>query len=454
MKAIDRYAHKDNEFIAWYPPAISADHVHEIWSRRPAAFYVHIPFCTAICDYCGFAVQRDRLANRSSYLAGLHQEIDRYADSGRLMPYSFTCGHFGGGTPSVLSAAEILAIRDHLAAVADLSSCAELTVEVNPISITREKADAYVAGGVTRISIGIQSFDESVLRVIGRPHRRADVDAALRVVRDADVPDFSLDLIYGVPGQTMASLRDDLLKAVDSGATHLSCFRLEIIPFTVLKLRELTGQLPPRLDREQLDDMDMLVSEVLNNEGLCEYGAFNYARPGHESLHNRIAFMAPQQEYLGFGNGAYSYANGHIYSNDAVLENYLALLADGKDPIAYSRRVSSLEEMSRYFVLGLKFFRVPRAPFVARFGLSPEDVFPEQLGDLKKAALVLRDGDDYVLTANGRRYVNNVCKEFYVGENRGHRQQVQFVPTLTPEQILAHARRADTGAQRSSTCQK
>ncbi|MET9019958.1 radical SAM family heme chaperone HemW [Actinopolymorpha sp. NPDC004070] len=442
-----RYESKDNEFIAWYPPALEPDDGTQVWRRRRAAFYVHIPFCTAICDYCGFAVERDRNADRISYLDGLHREIDRYAEAGRLAGYEFTCGHFGGGTPSVLPAADLLRIRDHLAEVADVRRGGELTVEVNPISFDEEHAEAYLEGGVNRLSIGIQSFDEQTLRTIGRPHRRADVERSLEISRRSGYTNVSLDLIYGVPGQTERSLRDDLARALDSGATHLSCFRLEIIPFTVLKLREAAGDLPPRLDQSELNRMDDLVSEVLREGGMREYGVFNFARPGAESLHNEIAFMAPQSDYVGFGNGAYSWAGGHIYTNHALIPSYLEAIDEGRDPIAFSRRATALEEMSRYFVLGLKFFRVPRQPFVDKFGLTPEDVFGPVLARLEDDGMVLRERDaegaeHYQLTTTGRHYVNNVCKEFYVGDNRGRGQYVQFVPTLTPDRIDSWARRA------------
>lgn len=442
-----RYDSKDNEFIAWYPPALEADDGSRVWRRRRAAYYVHIPFCTAICDYCGFAVERDRRADRGSYLDGLHREIDHYAESGRLAGYEFVCGHFGGGTPSVLPAADLLKVRDHLAAVADVRHDGELTVEVNPISFEQERAEAYLEGGVNRISIGIQSFDEQTLRTIGRPHRRADVERALEIARRAGFTNVSLDLIYGVPGQTERSLCDDLARALDTGATHLSCFRLEIIPFTALKLREAAGDLPARLDQFALNRMDELVSQALIEGGMREYGVFNFARPGAESLHNEIAFMAPQSDYLGFGNSAYSWAGGRIYTNHALIPRYLEAVRQGRDPIAFSRRATALEEMSRYFVLGLKFFRVPRQPFIDRFGLTPEDVFGQVLAGLEADGMVLLERDTegaehYYLTPAGRPYANNVCKEFYVGDNRGRMQYVQFVPTLTPDQIDRLARRA------------
>ena len=444
------FTQKDNEFVAWYPLGLTEAAAPEVWTPQRAAYYVHVPFCTAICDYCGFAVEQARGAGIERYLAALLREIERYGNAHRLAGHRFACGHFGGGTPSVLAAADFARIKRALDETLDVEPDAEVTVEVNPISFTPEKSDAYLACRVNRISVGLQSFDDDTLRTIGRPHRADDVRRTLDVIAAGGWRNFSLDLIYGVPGQTPDGLRADLERAIDTGATHLSCFRLEIIPFTVLKLREAAQLLPPRLSTEMLNDMDDLVAEVLTSHGYREYGAFNFARPGYESVHNAIAFVAPQADYIGFGNSSYSYANGWIFTNHASVEEYEDAVEAGRDPIALAHRVSALEAMSRYFVLGVKFFRVPRAPFIDRFGLEPERIFGPELQQLCEEGLLTRDGDDYLLTRRGRHFVNNVCKHFYVGESRGRRQHAQFVPTLTPEQIGFYAEKRRVALERQA----
>jgi oxygen-independent coproporphyrinogen-3 oxidase len=429
------FANKDNEFIAWYPLGLKAEDAKSMWAPRPAAYYIHIPFCTAICDYCGFAVEKKRGANISRYLSALRQEIESYARAGLLSNHRFDCGHFGGGTPSAIEASELLAIKALIDSSFNVASNPEVTVEVNPISFTLEKAQAYHDAGVNRISFGLQSFNERLLKIIGRPHRKRDVEETLDVIRSVGWSNYSLDLIYGVPSQTIAELREDLQRTVDAGPSHVSCFRLEIIPFTALKLREGTGLLPKRLSIALLNEMDDLVTSVLTANGYREYGAFNFARPGYESVHNRIAFMAPQGEYIGFGNGSYSYINNHIYCNYASLEDYEAAVFDGCRPIALGKQVDALESMSRFFVLGLKFFRVSRADFLSQFGLTPESVFEHTLARLISTNLLRLENDEYVLTRTGRHYVNNVAKEFFVASSRGQRQHAQFVPNLTPEKI-------------------
>jgi oxygen-independent coproporphyrinogen-3 oxidase len=442
------FERKDNEFVAWYPPDVSVNHVGSVWNPRRAGYYVHIPFCTAICDYCGFSVERLAESVVPRYLDALKREIERYAETGRLARHNIVCGHFGGGTPSVLEAADLLAIKDLIHESFSVTSAIELTVEVNPISFTVEKAVAYADGGVNRVSFGLQSFNDKTLKVIGRPHRSADVDRTLAAIQAGGFENYSLDIIYGVPGQTETQLREDLRRAAATGATHISCFRLEIIPFTALKLREGAGLIPDRLDDQALNAMDDIVTAVLTDEGYREYGAFNFARPGYESVHNQVAFVAPQGEYVGFGNSSYSFIDDHVYCNHAVVSRYEQAVFAGEDPIALARPVSSLDAMARYFVLGVKFFVVPRGPFIARFGFEPEDVFGGVLDELGEAGMLVRRDDDYVLTRRGRQYVNNVAKRFYVGSSRGVTQYPQFVPTLTVTQIERYAKKAVDAAKR------
>ena len=440
---MSRYDTRDNTFLAWYPACVNGDEAAHVWEPASSAFYVHIPFCTAICDYCGFAVERVRDAVIPRYLDALRREIERYGEQGRLARHRFDCGHFGGGTPSVLSGEQLGDIVRVIRDAAVVSPDAELTIEVNPISFTADKAHAYREAAINRLSCGVQSFDERTLKVMGRPHRARDVQRTIQLVHETGFENFSLDIMYGIPGQTLEQLERDLLLALETGAPHLSCFRLETIPFTALRMRQAAGMLPPQLSVEAINEMTLLVGDVLTAHGMNEYGAFNYARPGFESVHNAIAFGAPQREYVGFGNSSFSYFGGHVYTNHASLKTYEEAVFAGRDPIALAHRVDPREEMSRYFVLGLKMIRVARAPFRERFGFDAEEIFGDVLGALIEDGYLARDDDDYVLTRAGRLYVNNVCKEFYVGDSVGKGQHPEFVPTLTADQVLYFARQRD-----------
>jgi oxygen-independent coproporphyrinogen-3 oxidase len=429
---------KDNEFIAWYPCCLNENDANHVWDKRRAGYYIHIPFCTAICDYCGFAVQRLKGADVSQYLKALQWEITQYAESGQLSNHYFDCGHFGGGTPSVLEAKDLVAIKNLVHSSFDVKDTAEITVEVNPISFTEAKAGCYIEGGINRISLGLQSFQDRLLKLIGRPHRAVDVKNALQAAKRSGVDNFSLDIIFGIPSQTIQELKNDLARAVDTGATHLSCFRLEIIPFTALKLRSASSTFPPSLKTDTVNEMEDIIRQYLGGQGYREYGVFNFAKSGYESIHNDIAFMAPQDEYIGFGNSSYSYINGYVYCNYADVQDYTNTVCQGVLPIAYAKRVNTHELMSRYFVLGLKFLKVERENFIRLFGMAAEQVFGSTLERLQHSGYLRSTDDGWEVTVLGRRYINNVCKEFYVGENRESRQHIQFVPNLTANQILHH----------------
>jgi oxygen-independent coproporphyrinogen-3 oxidase len=328
-----------------------------------------------------------------------------------------------------------MAIKKQIDESIQVSPNAEVTVEVNPISFNLEKARIYHEGGVNRVSFGAQSFNNRILTTIGRPHSAGDVEKTLAAIHEIGWDNFSFDLIYGVPGQSLDDLADDLKRAIDAGPPHLSCFRLEVIPYTALKLRESAGLLPERCPRTLLDEMDELIIATLGAAGYNNYGAFDFAKPGYEGVHNQIAFMAPQGEYIGFGNSAYSFIDRSVCCNYAPIQEYEDAVFEGRDPIALAGHVSTRELMSRFFVLGLKFHKVARAAFREAFGVDAEAVFADTLCKLYAMGVLERTDTHYVLTREGIKYTNNVCKEFYTPENNGVQQWLQFVPNLTRKQV-------------------
>ncbi|RST52655.1 radical SAM family heme chaperone HemW [Variovorax sp. MHTC-1] len=435
---------KDNEFVAYYPVNLEERAPGScLYEVEEAAFYVHIPFCDAICDYCGFPVARKKGGSVDRYLEALLLEISTYGKSDSARAKKFICGHFGGGTPSILEADQlrrVLGVLRHSLTMA----VAELTLEANPLSLTEDKAHSYREAGVNRLSLGIQSFSDETLKTIGRPHRRKDVDAALKFMPKIGFDSFSIDLIYGVPGQTTEGLKNEFRHAIESGATHISAFRLEVIPFTRLALRRGAGLLPPALSDRTLDEMDDVCSTMLGAAGYTQYGAFSFARTGFESLHNAIAFCAPQRQYVGFGNGAYSFADGYTYCNEAQVDAYIERVSVYSRGTRYASKLSVREQMERYWILGIKMRSVPRAPFIAQFGLEPEKVFSSQLGMLCDEGYMSLDihADVYIVNAKGLSRINNMCKLFYGERSQGHRQVRQFEPTIDVRDVMYFVKRS------------
>lgn len=435
------FAKRDNEFVAWYPPNLDAASVESVWTKRPSSFYVHIPFCTAICEYCGFAVERLKDRNVANYFRALEREIERYS-WGRLSENKFICGHFGGGTPSAVNPSYLAGVLKRLRSGLDLSALGELTIEVNPLGLSADHLAQYRSMGFNRISVGIQSFSDKQLKAMGRPHKASDTASALDMLRAGSWENFSLDLMYGIPGQALEEVMSDIEIAVSSGATHITCYQLELIPFTVLKLKQGAGELQPVPIPDVLETMENCIIDALDRHGYRQYGAFNFAKEGYESKFAAMTFGAPQHDMVGFGNSAYSYVNGHIYTNHASVAQYENHLFAGEDPIALAREVSSLEQMRRFFVLGLKYNAVSAAKFEQRFGGAPVHFFGDTLLRLIEGKMVQLNGGIYQLTGLGRRYVNNVIKEFFSPETKGVRQHLQVNPNITPKQVEFYAARA------------
>lgn len=436
------YQTRDNEFIAWYPCALGSDG-QSVWRKILTTFYVHIPFCEAICDYCGFSIAKMKGARVDDYIDHLIRELQLYYDAGRFSDRTFSVGSYGGGTPSALEPEQFLRIGKQVNKVMAFSEDTEITVEANPLSLTERKVEAYMEASVNRLSLGVQSFNEKNLRAVGRPHHAEDIDRSLDIIRQSKISNFSLDLMYGIPGQTLPELTDDLRRAAETGAPHLSCFRLEIIPFTRLSLRRGAGLLPPVTKAEDEKIFEEAIVKTLHSYGYNRYGAFNFAKKGYESSHNYMVFSAPQHEFFGFGNSAFSFVNNTSYCNFTNIDDYCDAIDQGLEPISHARKATSLELMSRFFVLGLKMGGVSRSTFESNHGMKPEAIFGPTIERLMSAGLLVLTSDAYSLTSDGRFFMNNVCKEFYVLNNIQHSQHsFSFVPTITPNDVEMFSRKA------------
>ncbi len=439
------YATRSSEFIAWYPNALDRGDDSTVWEKPEAAFYIHIPFCDQICDYCGFAVARRKNADIDCYVDCLVEEIQRNSNNPHLLSRTFTVGHFGGGTPSVLEVVHLERILTAVASVVSFDEIMELTLEANPISLTKEKAREYRRLGINRLSIGVQSFSQEHLRKIGRPHRPDDAVATYKAARDVGFDNISIDLMYGLPGQTATDLQQDIDKLVSLAPDHISCFPLEVIPLTPLALRQKLGishKLPKPDDAIELHSV---LFDGLRNAGYRHYGAMNFALPGKESEHNRIAFVAPQGEYIGWGNSAYSFFNSHVFCNDSDLTRYIEAIKSDRSPVSYVKKATQLELASRMVMFGLKFLAVKRTDFEKEFGVPFEHFFESQLSELSSKGLLVVDDDAVSLTELGILYVNNVCKEFFTEENRKRPQWIQYQPTIDAKTINAIVDKAQRG---------
>ena len=310
--------------------------------------YVHIPFCRSKCDYCDFYS-----------LAGQEREMDRYqkallahmretAPLAQGIPVDTI--YFGGGTPSFYGAKRIRELLTHLHKLFQVEKDAEITVECNPDSVDLRELKILRKAGVNRISLGMQSADAGELQRIHRIHTPRQTDQAAEWVRKLKFPSLSLDLIYGLPGQTMDSWRATVEHALSLLPQHLSCYGLKVEEGTPLARRVEEGEVLP--DDDQQADLYLWTVGRLERAGLPQYEISNFAKPGYESRHNLRYWLT--QPYIGFGPGAHSDFGGRRYSFVRDLEGYIRGVLEGGDVIDASELIPQRERCGEYLMLRLR----------------------------------------------------------------------------------------------------
>ena len=289
---------------------------------KPTSAYVHIPFCRRRCYYCDFPVSvvGNRATDSNSgaiaeYVEVLCQEIKITPTLNKSLQTVF----FGGGTPSLLSVAQLEKILDTLDGHFGIAVGAEISMEMDPGTFSIEQIQGYRKAGVNRVSLGVQAFQDELLEACGRTHRLTDIVAAVELIGQVEVPDFSLDLISGLPHQTLAEWQASLEAAVKIAPTHISCYDLVVEPVTVFGRKYSPGENPLPTD-EHTAQMYRIGQEILTAAGYEHYEISNYALPGHQCRHNRVYWE--NRPYYGFGMGAASYVDGFRFTRPRRKDEY------------------------------------------------------------------------------------------------------------------------------------
>jgi oxygen-independent coproporphyrinogen-3 oxidase len=386
--------------------------------RRGPSLYVHVPFCEAKCSYCDFYSVPHDGGGRSRYVEALAEETRRRAPAELLPPTVFV----GGGTPSALEDADFDAL---LASVRDVARPdatrlegppLEWTVECNPGSLTARKARALREAGVTRVSIGVQSFDDAILRSVGRVHDARTARAAVAIARDAGVPEVSVDLLFAIPGQGLETFARDLDLAVRLGTDHVSAYALLYEDGTVLERRRRDGGVVPEDEDVELA-MLRLARERLGEAGFARYEVSNFAKPGRECRHNLNYWR--NGEYLGVGASAASYLGGERRSNVASWREYESAVLAGRDPVAFAERLPPERAIGEEAMLRLRLAEgMSLGALSARWGIDAAARWDALLRRYVSAGLLARsdDGDRIALTERGLEVADGLLAEFVAGE--------------------------------------
>jgi putative oxygen-independent coproporphyrinogen III oxidase len=376
--------------------------------------YIHIPFCHQICNYCDFNKVYFKNQPVDEYIEAIGKEIEMAV---RKTPEQFQkieTIFLGGGTPTALSAEQISRLLNHINLYLPTSQLVEFSSEANPDELSIDKLEALRNGGVNRLSMGVQSFDQSLLKKLGRTHSNEHVFETIKQAKKVGFDNISIDLMYGLPGQTMEQWKDTLEQALDLNLPHYSAYSLIVEPKTIFYIQHAKGKL--RLPTEDLEaDMYNLLMQRMEERGREQYEISNFAIDGHLSTHNKIYW--DNDEYAGFGAGAHGYLLGSRYSNHGPIKKYLDAIANDEQPIIHKHEVTKEEKCEEQMFLGLrKNDGVLFDEFESKLGVSMKEIFGEVITKFVNEGLLIEDEKGVKLSRKGRFVGNEVFQHFLLGE--------------------------------------
>ena len=371
--------------------------------KKPTSAYVHIPFCTQICYYCDFSKVFIKNQPVDSYLEHLLQEFHSY-DIQKLRTL-----YIGGGTPTALSAPQLEVLLDGLTKNLDLSVLEELTIEANPGDLDEHKIAVLKNSAVNRVSLGVQTFDDKMLKKIGRSHLEKDIYENISRLKLAGFDNISIDLIYALPGQTMDQVKDNVAKAIALDIPHMSLYSLILENHTVFMNRMRRGKLPLPKEEVEAEMFEYIIAE-LERAGFEHYEISNFSKSGFESRHNLMYW--DNAEYYGIGAGASGYVNGVRYKNHGPIRHYLKAVEEGNARI-HEEHLSLREQMEEEMFLGLrKKTGVSKARFEEKFGTSFENLYGQVVRDLCHQGLLQVEGQQIRMTKKGLFLGDTVAERF------------------------------------------
>jgi len=367
------------------------------WTPRSARLgvYMHLPFCAKRCGYCSFNTAPYAPGAMDRFLATLGAEIDLAAKAPWAPSTTIASVFVGGGTPSLATDEEMAAVLDRLRERFRVDAAAEVTVECNPESVSRQRLAGYRRAGVNRISLGVQSLDDRVLPRLNRLHSAAEARAAFDAARHAGFDNISADLIYGLPGLDQATWERTVGRLLEWRPEHLSAYALTLDEGSLWQAAGVTG-LP---GEEEVTGQYWALARLAADAGYEHYEVSNYARPARRSAHNQVYWRA--EEYLGLGPGACGFLGDVRYANVKPVERYCALVEGGQPPVASHETLTQRQRLAERLILGLRLSEgIPAAWVSERIDLEPGRL-PALLTAWKERGLLVEDAGRLRLSEAG-----------------------------------------------------
>jgi len=368
--------------------------------------YLHIPFCAKRCHFCAFYLVIQRKSRIQRFLGALETEIAIYAAQLGGAGQRVSTVYLGGGTPTALSAEQLSQVLTKFSTEFSLTDDCEVTVEATPESLTPEYLDQLLEAGVTRLSMGIQTFDQTERTCLGLSSTLEEATTGIRIVKQSGFSNFNLDVIYGIPGQTVLSWDRTLQQACEYEPTHLSCYALSVEEGTRFDSAFRRGALElieTNIERQ----FQVRATEQLKVAGYCHYEISNWSKPSGQCRHNRRYWQG--KEYLGLGPSAQSYMAGYRFGNVASLEQYCRRLEKGESPVAERESLPLLQQDKERVVFGLRLLDGVPIDWVETN--KRDHAWAASLASFIEEEYIAQTPNRLALTAKGRQFADTVGRQ-------------------------------------------
>lgn len=370
--------------------------------------YIHIPFCERKCFYCDFLSFTNREDLVEKYIDYLKKELNLYKE--RLIDYEINTIFIGGGTPSHIEAKYIEKLLTYIYKNFNTARLEEVSIEVNPKGLNKEKAKAYKRAGINRISLGLQTLNDNHLKSIGRLHRKEDFIVSYEILKDLGFNNINVDLIFGLPGQTVEDVIYDVENICQLDIKHLSYYSLILEEGTLMHKLYEKGRLDLP-DEEEERQMYYTIVESLGKEGFIHYEISNFAKENYQCIHNKYYWEI--KPYIGIGMGSHSNFDGKRYWNSRRFDEYFAKLDQGQYPIIGQEKIDKKMEMAEYCIMGIRLIKgINRTLFKERFKVDLEDIYGQVIDKNINRGLIKIDGEYLRLTRLGLDLANQVEMDF------------------------------------------
>ena len=423
-----------NYFVSNYPPYSfwNADEVgraHEALDRAPRpgtplGVYVHIPFCRKRCHFCYFKIYTDKNAREvERYTEALLREQALYWERRFVAGRTPSFVYFGGGTPSYLSSRQLTRLAEGMSRLADWRRAEEITFECEPGTLSEHKLQALREMGVTRLSLGIENFDQQILRLNGRAHGAEEIGRSYQFARSIGFPQINIDLIAGMLGETEANWRDCVRRTIDLAADSVTIYQMEI-PYntTIFQQMKAAGEVAaPVADWPTKRRWVDYAFRELEQAGYTISSAYTAVREAQRTGFLYRDLLWTGADMVGLGVASFSHVNGAHFQNESGWEPYLRRLESGELPIQRALTVSDEERLIREFVLQMKLGRVRREYFRRKFGVDVRERFAAVLGELEEQGLMEVDAECLRLSREGLLAVDGLLPRFFLPQHRTSR---------------------------------